>query len=103
MLFVVPYHMNAICIPLSHAERYIQSHNTWMLFSVPYHINAICTNAPYSEFRKDDLLMVNLPKHVTKVKKIKINAFIVLFDWNLKLFVAFLFSNTTECPLQNEH
>ena len=91
MPFAVPYHTNAICSPISH-ECYLQSHITLMLFAL---------QASYSKFCKDDLLMVNWPKHIGKVKG-KINTFIVLFDWSLKMFVAFLFTNTTGCPLQEK-
>jgi len=96
MPFAVPYHMDAICSPISHG-CHLQSHITWMPFAIPYHMNAIFSpishecyiqshitlmlfelNAPYSKFCKDDLIMVNWPKHVATVK-IKIKIFIVLF------------------------
>ena len=48
------------------------SHITWMLFA---------PHTAYSEFYKDDLIMVNWPKHAVIV-----TTYIVVFGWNLKLF-----------------
>ena len=55
----------------------MESHITWMLFAI---------HTTYSEFCKDDLMMVNWPKHVVKIR---IKTYIVVSDWNLKLFVVF--------------
>jgi len=53
-------------------------HITWTLFTLP---------APYSKFCEGGLMMANWPKYF-KIN-IKINTNIVVFDWNLKLFVLF--------------
>ena len=97
MLFAVPYRIDAICSPISH-ECYLQSRITWMTFAISYHVNAIFSpasnecclqshitlmlfalHASYSKFCKDDLMVVNWPKHVAKVKR-EIKTSIVLFD-----------------------
>ena len=49
------------------------THTTWMLFAL---------RAPYSKFCKDGLMIVSWPKYVIDIK-IK---YIVMFDWNQKLF-----------------
>jgi len=67
MPFAIPYHMNAIFSPVSH-ECYLQSHITLILFAL---------HTPYSKLCKDDLMMVNLPKHVAKVK---IKTFVVFTE-----------------------
>jgi hypothetical protein len=56
----------------------MESYMRWIIFAIP---------APYSTFGKDDL-MVNWPNHVVK-GRIKIKTHIIVFVWNLKLFVFF--------------
>jgi len=41
-----------------------------------------------NNFYNDDLMMVSWPKYVIKVK-IKLKTYIIMLDWNLKLFVFF--------------
>jgi hypothetical protein len=55
------------------------SHDTWMVFAL---------HETYSKFCRDDLMMVNWPKHVVKVE-IKVKTYIVVIDWGMKLFVFF--------------
>ena len=53
--------------------------------------------AAYSQFCEDDLMRVNLPKHVVKVNlKIK---YVVVFDCYLINYLFLYLSNSTGCPV----